>query len=546
MSGSGPGRETARQRVARLVTQVAPQAVYNVSLLSSEGASSSAESGSVRASGATVSPADAAGASSSSSPSVIPVTHTTDVCIIGAGVLGSALAAVLGRKGYKVVVLERDWSEPDRIVGELMQPGGVRILRELGLGDAVEGIDGQGIEGYGVFFKGEAVNLPYPLEADGTAPRGVAFHHGRFVQRLRQAVHAAPNVTALTATVNGTWENAEGTIIGVNYTDKATKEKGRVNAWLTIACDGFASRFRKTLTKTKPIKVSTFAALVLEDVDIPFANHGHVILADPSPILCYPISSTEARLLVDIPNDVPGKEYANYIRNHMAPQMPDGIRQGALAALDKSNNRVRTMPNSYMPGVPDHVLGGIALGDSFNMRHPLTGAGMTVALADGKLLVDLLAKVRDLSDREATARALKPFYKLRKKHAATANILANALYSVFCGSDDEYLPIMQEACISYFRLNDFTRSGTMSLLGLMDTRPYVLVSHFFAVAAYGILGIIGGMPYPSRIATAFHVLQSATNVIKPLIDNEDVTVLSLVPNFLLGIQNTMGEMTKAK
>lgn len=56
-----------------------------------------------------------------------------DVIIVGAGVLGSAMAAVLGRDGRRVTVVERDLREPDRIVGELLQPGGFRTLRELGL-----------------------------------------------------------------------------------------------------------------------------------------------------------------------------------------------------------------------------------------------------------------------------------------------------------------------------------------------------------------------------------------------------------------------------
>lgn len=52
---------------------------------------------------------------------------------MGAGVLGSAMAAVLARDGRKVTVVERDLQEPNRIVGELLQPGGYRALRELGL-----------------------------------------------------------------------------------------------------------------------------------------------------------------------------------------------------------------------------------------------------------------------------------------------------------------------------------------------------------------------------------------------------------------------------
>lgn len=53
--------------------------------------------------------------------------------IVGAGVVGSAMAVVLGREGRHVVVIERDMKEPDRIVGELLQPGGVMVLQELGL-----------------------------------------------------------------------------------------------------------------------------------------------------------------------------------------------------------------------------------------------------------------------------------------------------------------------------------------------------------------------------------------------------------------------------
>lgn len=49
------------------------------------------------------------------------------------GVLGSALAAVLSRDGRNVTVIERDLKEPDRIVGELLQPGGYHVLKDLGL-----------------------------------------------------------------------------------------------------------------------------------------------------------------------------------------------------------------------------------------------------------------------------------------------------------------------------------------------------------------------------------------------------------------------------
>ena len=42
-----------------------------------------------------------------------------------------------------MLLLERDLSQPDRIVGELLQPGGYLKLKELGLAHCVDGIDSQ-------------------------------------------------------------------------------------------------------------------------------------------------------------------------------------------------------------------------------------------------------------------------------------------------------------------------------------------------------------------------------------------------------------------
>ena len=56
-----------------------------------------------------------------------------DVIIVGSGILGSAMATTLARDGRRVVVIEKDMKEPDRIVGELLQPGGRNALQQLGM-----------------------------------------------------------------------------------------------------------------------------------------------------------------------------------------------------------------------------------------------------------------------------------------------------------------------------------------------------------------------------------------------------------------------------
>ena len=66
-------------------------------------------------------------------PAVITPVDEYDLIIVGAGIVGTAAAKAFGEDGRRVLLIERDLSEPDRIVGELMQPGGVNALKALGM-----------------------------------------------------------------------------------------------------------------------------------------------------------------------------------------------------------------------------------------------------------------------------------------------------------------------------------------------------------------------------------------------------------------------------
>ncbi|KAA8528433.1 hypothetical protein F0562_035788 [Nyssa sinensis] len=445
-----------------------------------------------------------------------------DVIVVGAGVAGAALAHTLGKDGRRVRVIERDLTEPDRIVGELLQPGGYLKLIELGLEDCVEEIDAQRVFGYALFKDGKNTRLSYPLEKFHSDVSGRSFHNGRFIQRMREKAASLPNVQMEQGTVTSLLEE-NGTIKGVQYKTKNGEELTAC-APLTIVCDGCFSNLRRSLCTPKVDVPSCFVGLVLENCQLPYANHGHVILADPSPILFYPISSTEIRCLVDVPGQkvpsISNGEMAEYLKTVVAPQIPPELHDAFITTIDKGN--IRTMTNRSMPASPQPTPGALLLGDAFNMRHPLTGGGMTVALSDIVVLRDLLRPLQDLNDSPTLCKYLESFYTLRKPVASTINTLAGALYKVFCASPDQARKEMREACFDYLSLGGICSMGPVSLLSGLNPRPLSLVLHFFAVAIYGVGRLLLPFPSPTRMWIGARLISSASGIIFPIIKAEGV------------------------
>lgn len=337
-----------------------------------------------------------------------------DVIVVGAGIVGSALAFSLGRSGRRVLLLERDLSEPDRIVGELLQPGGVRALRLLGLGSCLDGIDAVPVEGYQVFYGPRAVPIPYPLEKDQERGQGVqsgsgkvegrSFHHGKFVQALRRKAIEQENVTTVEATVKELLEDNTGRVVGILASRKgkvveaageeqggaeagaaslssSSSEDARFEAPLTIVADGCFSKFRRTHGNSiAPIVRSNFVGLELTDAPLPAPHHGHVVLGGSGPVLLYQIGSRSTRILIDVPGEkLPSASKGDLqilIREKVIPSLPRDLGECLRMELEKGQ-RLRSMPNSFLPpsmqGQSNKRKGVIVVGDAMNMRHPLTG-----------------------------------------------------------------------------------------------------------------------------------------------------------------------------
>ena len=292
-----------------------------------------------------------------------------DALIVGAGIAGSALAYALSTvprpngKPFRIALLERSLVEPDRMMGELLQPGGVMALRNLGLEACLEQTDVNLMDGYHIYDNGESVRFPFP-----TGYQGRSFHHGRFVMNLRGKATKAKGVEVIEATVSELLENANR-VIGVRATRRkrpSLEEPPTTDASsdesffadLVFIADGCFSHFRTAIlgTKSKSRTISHFVGTILEDAILPYPNHGMVALVHGSgPVLLYQIGQKDARMLVDLKIPLP-KDFKVVIRvhdcfhdvdywiqahilDHVLPQLPPTLHQSIRIALE--NKRLR-------------------------------------------------------------------------------------------------------------------------------------------------------------------------------------------------------------
>lgn len=511
------------------------------------------------------------------------MSHTTnsssyDIVVVGAGIVGSALAYSLGKSGRKVALMERDFDEPDRIVGELLQPGGVRALSKMGIVDTLDDIDAVPVEGYQVFYGPRSVPIPYPNEKANEAGKGVpsnsgkvegrSFHHGKFVQSLRAKARSQDNVTSYEATVRELIRDSAGQVQGVNAKWRNVKE-GEAEAFdlrapITIVADGCFSKFRRTHgSSIQPMVRSNFVGLELEDAPLPAPHHGHVVLGDSGPVLLYQIGAHSTRILMDVageklPSSSKG-DLQRHINDKVIPQLPEQLRACVKKEMDKGQ-RLRSMPNSFLPpsmqGQSEQVKGVIMVGDAMNMRHPLTGGGMTVGLWDAVHLTEVLGGGKwsplagsspknptlDLADWTVIKPALRAWHWNRKGLSSVINILAQALYSLF-GADDASLEVLREGCFKYFEMGGECINGPVSLLSGLAPKPMLLVGHFFAVALFSIYALFAHprfypeektsrkpsvLEYPALLWRSVMVFYTACVVILPVIFTE---LKSNIPSF---------------
>jgi squalene monooxygenase len=353
----------------------------------------------------------------------------------------------------------------------------------------------------------------------------MAFHHGRFIQNLRQSATNTKNVTVKEMTVMRLLtEDTSDKVIGVIAAVKDQKQE-KIYAPLTLVADGIFSKFRREFTDRQTNVMSHFVGFLIHDFELPYSQKGFVAIAKPSPILMYQIAPHDTRVLVDVPGELPKVgtgELKKYMEEVVCPQLPVNMQKKFMDALQ--TERLRPMPSGFLPPALNQRDGTILLGDALNVRSPLTGGGMTVALEDVLTCRELLSKeyVPSFTETELILQAMDAFHWKRKRYSSVINVLAMALYSVFSAQTPDMM-VLQKGCFEYFKRGGSCVTGPITLLAGMNQSPVSLIYHFFSVAFYSMRIMFrdgGVVQFPRNIVRSFTVFYAACVTIVPFLWGE--------------------------
>lgn len=409
-----------------------------------------------------------------------------DVLIVGGGFAGMCAARALADGRRRIVVLEARTGTDPRFRGELMHPPAVDILRELGLLEPLVRAGGVMVDGFAVVLADgkPVVTLPYH-EMRGAAGKGFSMEHPRMVACFRKEVASDPGVTLRTGVRVAELVYERDAVVGVR-TDRGEE----IRAPLTVVADGRHSKIRKALDFPERTKLLSYTAAVLVDAgELPRPGHGHVFHGVHGPILAYPIDGRRVRMCIDIPTDrvgggVKGKGAIDaFIAAECAPHVPEPLRSGMLRALGTHDTEMCATHSistrrCTAPGV-------VLVGDSCGCSHPITAAGMMVALHDIRTLAEELNRGGSLES------ALDRYQGRRYEFVRAREILAAGLYDVFRGGDLG-ARAMRNGLFRYWTSGPRARAASMALLSGRESRLRAFIGEYFSVIGESAVSVLGG------------------------------------------------------
>jgi flavin-dependent dehydrogenase len=351
-----------------------------------------------------------------------------DVLIAGAGPAGAIAARALAMRGARVLVVDRERFPRDKLCGDTLNPGAVRLLADIGL---TGGALAHGLPIAGMRVTGPNVSI---VARYANGRRGVSIlRRDLDLWLIEQAIAAGarfePGMTAQGALTVG--EDGTTAVRGLILRD-ARGAVTRMPASVTIAADGRRSAVAHSVgLGRQPASPRRWAYGVYfpetkPEADGEVVGEMHVRRGWYAGVVRVPGGRENVCVVVDRP--APGLPPLELVRSYLSRDRELAARfagrepDGEVAILGPLAVDVQA------PGVPGLFLAGDAAG----FVDPMTGDGLNLAMRGALLAAEESMRVLDSGDWEGAVGRLKRRRmealagKLRFNRAVRAMTASNA------------------------------------------------------------------------------------------------------------------------
>jgi len=337
--------------------------------------------------------------------------NNPDVVVVGAGIAGASIAAVLARDGLEVLLLERQRAYRDRVRGEYMAPWGVLEARAVGLEAVIRGaraVDAR----YSVPY--DELLTPSAAEAAkgdaSTILPGVrgplcASHPGACQALAGEAVRLGAELVRGVGEVR-VQAGARPSVTYLNGSEMQVRPR------LVIGADGRASTVRKQsgIHIDKAPASHVIAGLLVEGASRWPDDQFSIGVEGDLQFYVFPQGGGRVRLYTCHANDQaarwagragPQRFLRAFARLQAIPAalgLGDGTAAGPCATFGGEQTWCE---EPYADGV-------VLLGDAGGYDDPVDGQGLSLALRDVRQLSELL-----LATSDWTVAALRPYGQQR-------------------------------------------------------------------------------------------------------------------------------------
>jgi len=324
--------------------------------------------------------------------------ESVDVVVVGGGIAGSALAAVLARAGLEVLVLERQTAYRDKVRGEFLACWGVAEMQRLDLEKPLLGAGGcyvtRAVSYDEIFDPSEAEARARPLDQllPGV-PGCFDVGHPEACEALNRAA-AEAGATVIRGVGDIAVSAGASPSISYEHDDLVYD----VSCRLVVGADGRMSTVRRQLgiglEQTTPRTMC--GGMLVDELHAWPSDQVSVGTEGDLHYLFFPRAGGRARLylLHDVAQKGrfagPARE-VDFLTAYQFRCIPDSemfssARPAGPCAFYPMNDSWTDQP--YAPGV-------VLIGDAAGWNDPIIGQGLSIALRDVRIVADILRSTED-------------------------------------------------------------------------------------------------------------------------------------------------------